>query len=71
MLTNSSGEELDRWIELIKEDDIEITLCVKIYLEKHFHDSPIIQYYPDPNPDFIQKTTDPVLLWYREYKQKV
>jgi len=52
---------------LLKEKDIEITLCVKIYMEKHFKDAPEIEYSPDPNPSTISRNTAPLLRWYDEY----
>jgi hypothetical protein len=64
LLFSSNEAELNQWIELLREKDIEIILCVKIYLEKHYRDAPEIQCSPDPSPDFISKITEPVLQWY-------
>ncbi|WP_409276101.1 S8 family serine peptidase [Neobacillus sp. SCS-31] len=70
LLKDSKEDELDRWIELLMELDIEIVLCVKIFLEKHYKDSPEIHFFPDPSDDFIKKMTSDVLGWYKEYKGK-
>ncbi|KAA0563461.1 S8 family peptidase [Bacillus sp. CH30_1T] len=69
LLMNASVKELDQWVELLKENDVEITLCVKIYLEKNFSDAPEITYLPDPNREIISLATEPVWKWYREYKK--
>ncbi|MGD6779375.1 S8 family serine peptidase [Sutcliffiella horikoshii] len=71
LLRNASVEELDQWMELLKEKDIELTLGVKIYLESNFRDAPEITYLPDPNPEVISMSTEPVWNWYREYKRNL
>lgn len=66
LLWNATGSELERWMELLKENDLEINLCVKLYLEKNFPDAPKIDHYPITNLDFISISSKRILDWYRK-----
>lgn len=69
LLASSETTELSQWIELLQEKEIETVLCVKIYLEKHFKDAPIIAYSPYSEPDDIARIVEPVLAWYAQRKK--
>ncbi|MFE7064984.1 hypothetical protein ACFVAD_22905 [Sutcliffiella sp. NPDC057660] len=66
LLMNAPSGELDQWMVLLNEQDLEITLCVKIYLGMNYSDAPEIPYHPDPDPEFITLTTNSVWDWYKE-----
>ncbi|MCA1319572.1 S8 family peptidase [Bacillus tianshenii] len=64
LLMDAPPGELNLWMELLNEKDLEITLCVKIYLEMNFREAPEIPYLPDPDPEYISMATEPVREWY-------
>lgn len=70
LLISSTSDELDYWMDLIKEKELENILCVKTYLEKYYPEAPWTAHTPDPDPDFIAEITEPVLRWYKEYRKK-
>nr|WP_273716998.1 S8 family serine peptidase [Alkalihalobacillus pseudalcaliphilus] len=63
LLFSSTKGELHRWISLLLEPEIEITLCVKLYVEKHYPEAPSLYYSSDPNPNFWKIATQPLIDW--------
>lgn len=66
LLWNATASELDRWMELLKENDLEINLCIKHYLEQNFPDAPKIEHHPITNLDFMSISTTQISEWYSE-----
>ncbi|GAB2564835.1 S8 family serine peptidase [Gracilibacillus alcaliphilus] len=68
LLKEADKHELDQWIDLLTLHELEITLCVKLYLETNYETAPEIVYLPDPS--LVPKAIKPVLAWYQEHSER-
>ena len=65
----SKRQELDKWISLVEDKNIDVRLCVKIFLERYYKDAPKLEHSPDQNMQMIHKFVEPVLKWYKGVKE--
>lgn len=64
ILGGTNKEELDKWMALIRDVNIDVRLCVKIFLERFYKDAPKIEHNPNQTIEWVHKITEEVLKWY-------
>lgn len=70
ILGGSNEDDLDRWMKLIRDINIDVRLCVKIFLEKFYKEAPKFQHSPDQTMDWVYESTEPVLKWYKHLRKE-
>ena len=68
LLNGANKEELDKWMSFITDKDINVRLSVRNFLKRYFPEAPDLEHTPDPSIDIIPQIVQPVLEWYKKYK---
>ena len=67
-MNGANKEELDKWMSLISDKDINVRLSVKNFLSRYYPEAPDLEHTPDSRIEIIPQIVQPVLEWYNLFR---
>lgn len=71
LLKTTTKEELHKWISLSGYKTIDIWICINLFLRKYYPNAPEMEITPDPDPELMDSIIEPVLDWYKDYRNAI
>jgi serine protease AprX len=65
LLIQSTKDEINRWLPLITDENIDVRWCVQSFLHQFYKDAPSMIHTPDPDPNLIPEIAAPILEWFK------
>ncbi|WP_148709097.1 S8/S53 family peptidase [Falsibacillus albus] len=65
LLEQATSEDLDKWMELVKDENIDAWLCLRLYLQKFYPSAPNMTHESKPDPSITAKESIRLMDWYQ------